>query len=328
MQCSEEALERSPASSVTVSVVMPCFNAARHLRQALASVLHQRFGNLEVVFVDDGSTDESAAIAAGCGDARVRVLRQQNAGVSAARNRGIAAARGEFLAFLDADDHWSPDFLAKLHAALESTPDAVIAYCGWQNVGAPDKSRSPYVPPDYETPSKLAQLIEACPWPIHAALTRTSLVRSAGGFDTGFAHAEDFALWLRLARIGPVVRVPEVLAFYNHHGGQQASRNRLRVALQTFEVQQRFLDEAPGLETSLGRQEVRRKTLGALLSRGYESYWAGDLDAARGIFRKVMRAGYGQPRDWKYMLPALLPAPLHQRMLDLVRGRGTLDEHS
>jgi len=112
-----------------------------------------------------------------------------------------------------------------------------------------------------------------------------------------------------------IVRVPEVLAFYRHHDGTRATRDRLRMALNHLGAQLAFLRGNPLVRRRLGRRGARDSTLGELLKRGNECYWQGDLDSARAIFRRVMRSGYGAPSDWKRMLPALLPAGLHRFLL-------------
>ncbi len=317
--------ERSAAAPV-VSVVMPCYNGARFLRTSLGSLVAQSFTDFEVVFVDDGSTDGSAEVASALADARIRVVRQSNSGVSAARNRGLASARGEYIAFLDADDTWHPAFLARMVEALAARKDAALAYCGWQNVGLAGGRGAPFVPPDYETTDKCAELIETCPWPIHAALTRREAIERAGGFDERFAVGEDFLLWMEIACFSPIVRVPEVLAYYHHHEGAQATKDRLRAALEPYRAQRTFLGRHAELRATIGRKRVRQLTLGRLLSRGYASYWAGDLEAARTVFRTVMSSGYGRPRDWRYMLPALLPGSMHAALLTRLRRPQSADE--
>src|SRR5208282_403475 len=158
------------------SIIMPCFNCAEHVGRSLASVLGQSYEDFELLFIDDGSMDESAGVAAAFVDSRMSVIRQPNAGVSAARNRGLAVARGMYIAFLDADDTWEPLFLRKMISALEARPEAALAYCGWQNVGLSGGRGAPFVPPDYEGAEKCVQLVECCRWPIHAALTRRAAI--------------------------------------------------------------------------------------------------------------------------------------------------------
>lgn len=315
-------------SSPAVSVIMPCYNAAAHVRASVASALGQSESDIELIVVDDGSTDRSAEILAHIPDTRLRVIRQENRGVCAARNRGLEAARGEFVAFLDADDTWEADCLEKLRAALVATPDAALAYCGWRNLGLPGGRGKPFVPPDYEGRDKIADLFRNCRWPIHACLARRAAVIDAGGFDERYVTSEDYLLWLKIAAQRRIVRVPAVLAYYHFHGAGQATGNRLRLAHNHWLIQQEFLRRNPWLAKQLGTRRVRELTHGELLKKALACYWDGELASARTLFRIVMRAGYGRPRDWKLMLPALLPLRAHRAMLRARNAfRGQVNPH-
>lgn len=293
-----------------ISVIMPCYNAADYLREAAASALGQSYGNVELILIDDGSTDASPRIAEELAReraGRVTLLRSAREGPYPARNRGLARARGEFVAFLDADDYWTSDFLSAMYAALAST-DAALAYCGWQNVGATDRTNEPFVPPDYEVDDKLEMLLRAAsPWPIHAALTRKAVVEAAGGFDTTLATCMDYDLWLRIGATQRIVRVPEVLAFYRFHPGGQITSKQWRQAENVWLVKRKFCSASPKLVARLPRARLRELVDGALLRRGYDCYWRRDLVSARRIFRKALRAGGWKLRDLRYLLPALLP---------------------
>jgi glycosyltransferase involved in cell wall biosynthesis len=301
-----------------VSVVMPCFNAAPHLAEAVKSALAQTYARVEVIVVDDGSTDDSWAILEQLARAnpRVTAISQTNAGPAPARNRGLSAGKGDFIAFLDADDYWDPTCIEKLHRALRQG-HADMAYCGWQNIGLPGGRGEPYVPPDYSDVDKAELFLAGNRWPIHAALTRRTVVDEAGGFDDRLTSCMDYDLWLRTAPFVTLVRVPEVLAFYRHHSDSQVTRNRARAALNHWRAQKRFLEAHSEIAARLGKRRVRELTYGMLLQRGYMCYWDRDLGAARTIFRRVIRARYGRFRDWKYMAPALLPLPVHRRLISL-----------
>jgi len=300
-----------------ISIVMPCHNAAAHLPASVGSVLAQTFPDWELIAVDDGSSDATLAWLQAQADPRIRPRTQSNRGVSAARNAGLAAARGHYVAFLDADDTWAESFLETMLAALQPHPDAVLAYCGWQNLGLPDGRGEPFVPPDYETPDKAKTLFASCRWPIHAALVRREAVLAAHGFDPALKNAEDYALWMQVATRAPIVRVPHVLAFYHFHGNGQASADHARAALQHWQAQRDYLAAHPAFRAALGHADRRARTLGELLQRGYASYWQRDLPAARKIFRAVMTQGYGTLTDWKYMAPAWLPESWHRRLIGL-----------
>ena len=298
-----------------ISIVMPCYNAEAYVARGVASALAQTYRNIELIAVDNGSTDRTVDILASLDDPRLKVIAQPKRGVSAARNRGLDEVSGEFVAFLDADDTWRADCLELLYSALKQAPDAVLAYCGWQNVGLAGGKGNPFIPPDYEAEGKLEHLLRCCPWPIHAALSRSSAVLPVGRFDERYSHAEDYKLWLKIAAFHPIVRVPEVMAFYHFHGSGQASDNRLKSAISELEVKRDFLKKVPDAERSLGIKTVRRLVYGKLLVDGFSCYWERDLVAARGIFRMLMKVGYGSLRDWRYYLPALLPLRFHQRLI-------------
>ena len=307
----------------TVSIVMPCFNASATLAASIGSLLAQTFTEWELVAVDDGSTDDTAARLATFGDSRIRVLSQANAGVSAARNHGLANARAPYVAFLDADDTWAPSFLEVMLASLEPHLQAALAYCGWQNLGLAPARCQPYVPPDYEAaPDKLELLLQGCPWPIHAALIRREALQQSTGFDERLVVAEDFLLWLELAAAHPIVHVPSVLAFYHHDPTRaQATADRSRAARQIYLAQSIYLQRHPEIAARLGRKRVRELTLGPMLRQAYERFWARDLRSAQSLFRHVLRHGYGSLQDWKYIVPAAMPAPVYALLVQLLGRR-------
>lgn len=296
---------------------MPCYNAEAFILRGIRSALGQTYKNIELIVIDDGSKDNSLQLINGIYDEKITVMSQTNRGVCAARNRGLSLATGKYIAFLDADDEWRPDCLEKLFSAIQSTPEAVLAYCGWQNVGLPGGQGMPYIPPDYEAEGKLEHLLRSCPWPIHVALTLKTAIDSEGGFDERYSNAEDYKLWLHIVSFSGIVRVPEVLAFYHFHEGQQASKNLAKAAYQQWLVQKEFIEKYNEVVRQLGYSRIRQLTIGGLLKSGYVCYWERNLEAARQIFRLVMKQGYGTLNDWKYMLPSLLPMSLHRAIIRL-----------
>lgn len=205
-----------------VSVVIPAFNAAETLGDALESLRRQTHGHWEAVVVDDGSTDGTADVAArlSARDDRIRLVLQDRAGVGAARNRGLAEAAHPWVVFLDSDDWLLPDFLDRLGHAVAETPETDLVYCGWQQVNADGsvEKRRPRAAPS----SIVEALGKGCPFVIHACMVRRSAVMEVGGFDPGLAVGEDWDLWSRLARAGArFAQVDDVLA---------ANRRRVRSA--------------------------------------------------------------------------------------------------
>jgi glycosyltransferase involved in cell wall biosynthesis len=205
-----------------VSVVVPTHNRARLLKRTLRSILDQRVSDLEVIVVDDGSADETASLAAGA-DTRVRVLRNAvPSGVSAARNRGIAAARGGWVAFCDDDDLWSPDKLARQLLAAEHYRTN-WAYAGDVNVDDGLHVLSGGPPPDAEAVLALLPRWNPLSSGGSNVIVRTETLTAVGGFDPGLRRTEDWDLWIRLARTGPPACACEPLVAYRFHGGNVAA---------------------------------------------------------------------------------------------------------
>jgi glycosyltransferase involved in cell wall biosynthesis len=294
-----------------VSVIMPVYNGEAYLAAAIDSVLGQTMQDLELVVVDDGSTDGSTAILARYGE-RIRVLRQANAGVSAARNAGIASARGEFIAFLDSDDWWESDFLQEMVAAM-ADPATAIAYCGWQNVGI--KPGKPFVPPDYEGADKMHHLLRfASLWPIHGILIRRSLMPPGLPFNPAYPACEDYDLWLRIAAFHRIQRVPRVLAYYRRHGDANATSNQARVARYNLLVKRRFLADFPSVREAIPRERMREYLAGGVVDRAYRCLWGDDLQNAHRIFRHALTQGVVGARDLRYAIASLLPYRVFARL--------------
>lgn len=186
--------QRSTCVLPTVSVVMPCYNAEKYIAQAIESVLAQSRRDIELIIVDDGSTDAPLVVIKKYRGGQVSLIQQENQGAASARNRGILTAQGKYLAFLDADDFWHPRFISRMVDALEHS-NAVLAYCGWQIVDGNGTTRPPYIPSEYENERKVISLLSnASLWPIHGMLTYRQLALDVGLFDTRLPACEDYDL--------------------------------------------------------------------------------------------------------------------------------------
>jgi hypothetical protein len=189
-------------SRPSVSVVIAAHNAADTVGGALSSALAQTVAPLEVVLIDDGSSDNTADIAGILGDP-IRVIRQSQRGPSAARNAGIAAARGQWVAFLDADDQWHPSKLECQLAALESRPGTVLVASDWSR----DLPRGPLPAVVSQSIVTTRNLLVLNRFQTSTVLAERDAVRRAGGFDSRLDGAEDWDLWLRLSRTGGIVKL-------------------------------------------------------------------------------------------------------------------------
>jgi GT2 family glycosyltransferase len=301
-----------------VSVVMPCFNAAPFVEQAVRSALGQTCDDSELIVIDDGSTDGSGAIVERLQEEygeRLVLLRSDRTGPYPARNAGLARARGEWVAFLDADDWWEPDFLQSMLAAAREA-GADVAYCGWKNVGGERDRTLPYVPPDYVAEDAVAAFLRDCPWPIHAALVRREVLTKLGGFSTRMFSSMDYDLWIRLLAVTRrMVRVPRVLAYYRWHGGGQISAVKWRQVLHAWRVRRDFVQHNPALVAHLSRSVRRRLVDGVLLEQGKTLFWRRDLEGAQPLLRQALCSGAFGARDLPLLVAAQLPGAVFQRLV-------------
>jgi len=228
-----------------VSVVIPLYNKAESVLAAVGSVLRQSFADFELIVVDDGSTDSGVPLVAGIGDRRIRLLAQANAGPGAARNRGLGEARGEYVAFLDADDEWGPEFLGLAVDALDRHPECG-AWVSGRAVGPERVSQGPrnrrmgltggaWRLPHLTPPKALKFYVDFC----HSScvVARDSLVRRYGGYyDAGRStYGEDSYLWLMFVMNHRLYLDPEPHVWfhteYSTLGSAMLGRHPVRPAL-------------------------------------------------------------------------------------------------
>jgi len=301
-----------------ISVIMPCYNAALFVEESVASVFSQTYPQVELLVIDDGSTDGSVEILYRLADRypeRLHLLHQDHQGPFPARNLGLRHAVGELIAFLDADDLWHPRCLERLQAALQEHK-ADLAYCGWQNTGDTSGSTEPFVPPKYEAGDMAAEFLRSCPWPIHAALTRRTTIDAVGGFSQRRFSAMDYDLWLRiLGHTRNMVQVPEVLAYYRWHGNQISS-SHCRQVMDAWHARHDFAAAHPERVAHLSCARLRELTDGSVLKMAYRAYWSRDLATAQQILRQAFRKRLWTPRDLRYILPSLLPLGVFRFLVD------------
>jgi glycosyltransferase involved in cell wall biosynthesis len=213
-----------------VSIIIPAYNQAGYLAEAVASALGQTHADVEVVVVDDGSTDATPEVCARfAADARVRTIRTENGGVAAARNRGVSEASGAYVCFLDADDRYHPTKIAKQAAVLDAEPAVAFVYCDIVEIdesGAPvDRCYSVGRERQLLTGDITASLMRGGYFPPHVVMVRRDALAAIGGFDPALGGHADLDLWLRLAASGNrAAYLDEKLADYRFHS-QSMSRD-------------------------------------------------------------------------------------------------------
>ena len=224
------------------SIIIPLYNKAPYIRKALESVFAQTYTDFELIIVDDGSTDDSACIVQQFIDERlkvkgeetsgavtstynlspityklsVRLITQSNAGVSAARNSGVAASSGDYIAFLDADDWWDPTYLEKMAQLIEDYPEAGLYACNYVYYKPGKTHVALNIPTGYINYPKAYYESSAMPVWTGAAMISRKVFDEMGGFPVGIKLGEDFLLWAKIAMHYPVAFKNEALAWYNN----------------------------------------------------------------------------------------------------------------
>jgi glycosyltransferase involved in cell wall biosynthesis len=210
----------------TFSVVMPAHNASATIESSIRSVLLQTVKDFELIVVDDGSSDDTFERATSFNALGVRVIQQDRAGPSGARNAALAHAKGEFVSMIDSDDLWLPRYLEEMGKSLEDEPQAGLAYTdAWVLDDSTGRIRRtsamayerPPVPPPAE-PREFIRLLVDRNFVFGLATVRRSVIEQVGGYDERLGYGEDFELWLRIVEAGfRAVRVPGTLAIYRKH---------------------------------------------------------------------------------------------------------------
>lgn len=296
-----------------VSVIIPYFNAARWIERTLRSVFAQRFRDYEVVLVDDGS-DEPLPLSV-TGEPRLRIVRQDNRGLAGARNRGVAETRGEFVAPIDADDLWHPDYLEALVAALDGAPGAPFAYAHSHRIDEDDQlipgPAIPSPPPRHDLIGLLTLNSVSCG---SAAVFRRTDLLAAGGYDETLQDraaqgAEDWKLILRLARRGEPVLVRRQLVAYRltRNGMSQATPERQLAAIEAvLDDARREFPDVPERHFADARTMMRAWLLPAFLHR--RMYRRAFRAAARAYLRNPL---WWRTRDLRTIHSARLKLALH-----------------
>jgi glycosyltransferase involved in cell wall biosynthesis len=309
-----------------VSVIIPTYNCARYLPEALDSVLAQTYLDFEIIVVDDGSTDNTQEVLAPYGD-QIRVIRQANAGRGAARNAGILAARGEYIAFLDADDLWLPQKLEKQLALFETRPEIAWVYSDYAEFGDSRATQTSFFDRRGLRPPPEGQILLhvladlSITWTGTVVARRTCFER-VGLFDVSFPVVQDGDMWTRLASEFEVACADEVLALYRRHPTQVTSgRNALLFDYHVWRVFRKFLrSEWPHL-TARQRNELARPVHAKMalcayrLGRGAHArgdWWGSSRWLGRAVLASLRnRLGDAELTSWYVgqLLDTMLPSP-------------------
>jgi hypothetical protein len=268
----------------TVSIVIPAYNQGHYLGAAIESALAQTYADVEVVVVDDGSTDDTKAVATRYADPRIRYVYQQNRGLAAARNTGIRESTGALLTFLDSDDLFLPSKVEVLLAAMDARPglgfvagQAVLIDEAGQRLGETFEEGPPATPTDW---------LLGNPLHVGSVLLSREWQSRVGLFDEALRSYEDWDLWLRLARAGcPMGWVAQPVSLYRFHGAQM-TRIGAQMTRATFNVLDKtFADTALPADWRARRGEAYSR---GHLRAAAQAYTAGAVeDAAANMAQAV-----------------------------------------
>lgn len=231
-------------SAPLVSVIVPARDAGPTVVDTLESVRRQTVTDLEVIVVDDGSTDDTVARVARVTDPRITLVSFPGAGLSTARNRGMARARGAYLSFIDADDLWTPDKLELQLEALGRRADAGVAYSWTYEIDPAGRPLGPHPPVRHEGDVYASMLLGFFVGSGSNALLRRAVIETVGEFDPGLQGVEDWEYFLRAAARWPFVVVPRYQILYRQSPHSLSSRVEV-MREQALQVVERAFASAP-----------------------------------------------------------------------------------
>jgi glycosyltransferase involved in cell wall biosynthesis len=295
-------------TSPFVTSLIPAFNAAATIRRAIDSALAQTYQSLEVVVVDDGSGDKTSEIVGSYARDDVRLIRlSSNQGASGAVNEGIAAAKGEFIAFLDADDEWLPTKLAKQIAALQSNPRAVMATCGCRFVDGDGNVFREFgmPPPGIDKSEVWRSLLAATFIAKPCVVARTAALRAVGPFDIDLPVAEDQNMWIRLSMTGEVEFVPEYLTLVHDAPRSLTKVYADKVDKYVLPMIRRHISQQ---DARLSSEQVKAILGARYTSVGRNLYMTGSLVRGTALILRAMLLGDHVWENLWYLAAASPPA--------------------
>lgn len=272
-----------------ITALIPCYNGERYIAGAIASVRAQTRPVDEILVIDDRSTDRSAEIAREAGATVVTLL--ENAGPSNARNVGLARASGDLVAFLDADDRWTPEHCALVAGLLEQAPEAVLAFGRSALIGFSHLQSSNGLPQGRPVDA-LIEVLRLNPVTQSSVVLRRETALAVGGYNTSMRHSEDYDLWLRLAFVGPFICTHQITCWREIHAAQ-ASRSALPMRRGAWAARTRALDAVRESDDPAQARAAWHAVVAAWryeLRDGWRSEFTANLDSAL-----AMRAEVGLP---------------------------------
>lgn len=307
-----------------VSVVIPSYNTAKYVATAVRSALAQTYANVEVVVVDDGSTDDTRAALDGCFQ-DIRYVRQENAGLPSARNTGIRHSTGEIIAFLDADDWWSPEKLSLQVAKLTRSEKPVLVHTDVflvdglsEAVSRVDCQRRRYQGNCYGS-----LFFEHRILPSSVAVWRDAIV-TAGLFDSSLRNGcEDYDMWIRLARLGAFAYLDEPLVYYRQLVNSMSTK-AMKMSAARVEVVEKSLRSDKVWTESLDPKMVTDRLQSLYFDAAYQHWLGGDYASARRFAGKSIGHRFNSVMAKVYLLSSM-PGPVRDSAIWLRKKLQAVD---
>jgi len=291
-----------------VSVVIPTYNSAALVREAIQSALNQTYSDFEVIVVDDGSRDNTESVVRSFGD-KVCYVKQDNRGAGAARNHGIIRSQGKYVAFLDADDLWLPGKLAEQIPLLDRDPEIGLVYSDWAVVAEKGKAEPSYLT---NRPAVSGYVFdELVQWGFiltSGTVVRRSCLDDVGCFDESLSIAQDFDLWIRICYRWKIALVNKPLVIKRNRDGNLSS-NLLKTAAERIVLFEKALRKFPDM-TPRSRRVVRRQVALNYWDVGYHHFERMLLKEARKNFMSSLSYDWRNGRALGYLAASHFPAPL------------------
>lgn len=249
-------------NSPKVSVIVATYNRAHCIQETLDSILRQRFRDYELIVVDDGSTDATRKVLEAYGS-QLRYVYQENAGPSAARNKGVHHAKAPWLAFQDSDDVWLPDHLETLHAYAKDHPNCGMVFANGAYLGSPVKQQKTIISQKKsrrlaDQGVRLVDLFDKSIVRLQAALISQKAYQVAGGHDESLRICMDLDLSFRLLMHAPVAYLDHVVFLYRKHDGNIGRNEEVRLT-ENIRVIQKLIQQFPSAEQQLGVRRIAKR---------------------------------------------------------------------
>jgi len=307
-----------PTLSPLVSVIIPAYNCSDTILETLNSIFSQTYKNLEIIVVNDGSTDSTEDVLNNFID-QIYLINQSNQGVSCARNAGINVATGKYLALIDSDDYWFKEKIETQVKYLENNPDKGAVYANW-NRWYPD-AQGTYPDPEAFAPTIVdysidesesgwvyQQLLLDCILNSSAILVRSQILKSLNGFDPKLSVGEDYDLWFRLSRVTQIDKLATPLLLYRIRPGSVTNRTPPNTCYELI-ILKKALSQWGYISpngTKINKVLVDNRLSNICFSFAYLHFHKGDISIAISFLFKSIKYKPFQLNSWKYLPLSLL----------------------